>query len=289
VVVGRRVAILLGAAILAASFANCQPQRIISTAPSVTEILYAIGLGDRVVGVTTFCHYPPEAEKKPKIGDYVNPNVEVMLGLKPDLVIVQTNPVRLAERLQALHLRTLEIDQQNIEGIYKSIRAVGDAAGVAGNAARLVDSMRAGLGAVRAKSAGMKASRVMFVIGRLPGRLDGLTVVGNASFLNEVIEVAGGKNVFRDAKAAYPKVSLEEVIARSPEVIIDMGDMSDTVGVTGEHKREVVALWLQRAATATAVKERRVFAVASDIYVVPGPRVVDAAREIFSMLHPERR
>jgi len=285
----RRLAILIGAAILAAPFADCQPQRIISTAPSVTEILYAMGLGDRVVGVTTFCHYPPEVQKKTKIGDYVNPNLEVMLALKPDLVIVQTNPVRLAERLQAVHLRTLEIDQQNIEGIYKSIRVVGDAAGVAGNAARLVDSMRAGLEAVRAKSAGLKATRVMFVIGRLPGRLDGLAVVGNASFLNEVMEVAGGENVFRDAKAAYPRVSLEEVIARSPDVILDMGDMSDTAGVTEEHKREVVTLWLRRAATVTAVKERRVFAIASDIYVVPGPRVVDAAREIFSMLHPERR
>jgi len=94
--------------------------------------------------------------------------------------------------------------------------------------------------------------------------------------------------VFRDANAAYPEVSLEEVIARSPDVILDMGDMSDTAGVTEEHKREVVALW-RRASTVIAVKQHRVFAVASDIYVVPGPRVVDAAREMFSMLHPEAR
>jgi iron complex transport system substrate-binding protein len=284
VVILRRVAILL----LIAGVADCQPQRIISTAPSVTEILYALGLGDRVVGVTTFCHYPPEAMKKTKIGDYVNPNLEVIASLRPDLVIVQTNPVRLGERLHALHLNTLEIDQQNIEAIYTSIRRVGDAAGVAGNATRLIDSIRAGLDGVRAKSAGMKARRVMFVIGRLPNRLDGLTVVGNASFLNEVIQVAGGENVFRDAMAAYPRVSLEEVIARSPDVILDMGDMSDTAGVTEEHKRDVVGLW-NRVGTVKAVKEHRVFAVASDIYVVPGPRVVDAAREIFAMLHPETR
>ena len=129
---------------------------------------------------------------------------------------------------------------------------------------------------------------MMFVIGRSPNRLDGLAVVGNASFLNEVIEIAGGENVFRDAKAAYPEVSLEEVMARNPDVILDMGDMSDTAFVTEEHKREVVALW-RRASTVTAVKQQRVFAIASDIYVVPGPRVVDAAREISSMLHPEAR
>ena len=136
-VASRRFAILLGAAILAAPLADCQPQRIISTAPSITEILYALGLGDRVVGVTSFCHYPPDALKKPKIGDYVNPNLEAMLALKPDLVMVQTNPVRLAERLQALHLRTLEVDQQNIDAIYTSIRMIGDVAGVPANAARL--------------------------------------------------------------------------------------------------------------------------------------------------------
>jgi iron complex transport system substrate-binding protein len=239
--------------------------------------------------VTTFCHYPAEAQKKPKIGDYVNPNLEMMLSLKPDLVIVQTNPVRLAERLQALHLRTLEVDQENIAAIYQSIRMIGDAARVPENAAKLIESMRSGLNAVRAKAAGVKRVRVMFVIGRSPGRLDGLAVVGNASFLNEVIETAGGENVFRDAMAAYPRVSLEEVIARSPDVILDMGDMSDTVGVTEEHKREVVHLWTRRAATVTAVKQHRVFAIASDIYVVPGPRVVDAAREIFSMLHADAR
>ena len=287
-VASRRFAILLGAALLAAPFANCQPQRIISTAPSITEILYALGLGDRVAGVTSFCHYPPDALKKPKIGDYVNPNLEAMLALKPDLVIVQTNPVRLAERLQALHLRTLEVDQQNIEAIYTSIRMIGDAAGVPAKASKLIDSIRGGLAAVRAKSAAVKPARVMFVIGRLPNRLEGLAVVGNASFLNQVIEIAGGQNVFRDANAAYPEVSLEEVIARSPDVILDMGDMSDTVGVTEEHKRDVVALW-RRASTVTAVKQHRVFAVASDIYVVPGPRVVDAAHEMFSMLHPEAR
>ena len=283
-VISRRVAILL----LIAGVAWCQPQRIISTAPSVTEILYALGLGDRVVGVTTFCHYPPEAMKKTKIGDYVNPNLEVIASLKPDLVIVQTNPVRLGERLHALHLHILEIDQQNIEAIYASIRRVGDVTGVAGNATRLIDSIRGGLDAVRVNSAGLKATRVMFVIGRLPNRLDGLTVVGNASFLNEVIQIAGGENVFRDAMAAYPRVSLEEVIARSPDVILDMGDMSDTAGVTAEHKRDVVALW-NRVGTVKAVREHRVFAIASDIYVVPGPRVMDAAREIFGMLHPETR
>ncbi len=101
-----------------------------------------------------------------------------------------------------------------------------------------------------------------------------------------MIDLAGGENVFRDASAAYPEVSLEEVIARNPDVIVDMGDMGDDTAVTAEHQRDVVALW-QRLPSVEAVKQHRVFAVAPDNYVVPGPRVVDAARAMFNMLHSE--
>jgi iron complex transport system substrate-binding protein len=283
----RRAALtLLFAAAFTTQLAVGAPQRIVSTAPSITEMLYALGLGDRVVGVTRFCRYPPEAQQKPKIGDYINPNLEVIAGLKPDLVIIQTNPARLAERLRPLHLRTLEISHENIPAIYNSIRVIGDATGTAARATQLIDLIRARLQAIRDRSAPLRPVRMMFVVGRSPNRLDGMVVVGQASYLNETIELGGGENVFRDAVAAYPEVSLEEVIARNPDVIVDMGDMSDTVNVTDEHKRGVVALW-QRVAVISAVKQHRVFAVAADFYVVPGPRVVDAASAFLKMLHPE--
>lgn len=282
----RRLIILLTYASLLAAQNASQPRRIISTAPSITEILYALELGDRVVADTKFCRYPPEARSKPKIGDYVHPDLEAIASLKPDLVIIQTNPVRLRERLSAMHLRTVQIDQQNIAAIYESVRVIGGATGVPDRAAKLIASIHAGLDDVQTRAAGRKKVRVMFVIGRSQGRLDGLVVSGRASFLNEVIAVAGGANIFGDALAAYPQVSMEEVIARDPEVIIDMGDMADTIAVSEQHKREVVALW-NRVPSLAAVKQHRVFAVASDIYVVPGPRVVDAARAIFDMLHAD--
>jgi iron complex transport system substrate-binding protein len=271
-----------------AALLSGQPQRIVSTTPSITEILYALGLGDRVAGVTRFCRYPPEAQLKPKIGDYTNPNIEAIAALKPDLVIIQNNPARLRERLSPMHLRVIELDQQNIAGIYESIRAIGEAAGVPDRAEKLIGSIRAGLGAVHARAAAFKPVRVMFVVGRSQGRLDGLVVVGKASFLNEVLHTAGGENIFEDAMAPYPKVSLEEVMSRNPQVILDMGDMADTVGVTDQHKREVVALW-DRVATVDAVKHHQVFAIASDFYIVPGPRVINSARSIFDMLHPEHK
>jgi len=260
-------------------------QRIVSTAPSITEILYALGLGDRVVGVTRFCRYPPEAQSKPKIGDYINPNLEAIAALRPDLVVIQTNPVRLAERLGVLHLRSLEVNQENIAAIYRSIRVIAKSAGVETLGEQRIAAMQKGLDEVRARSAGRKPTRMMFVVGRAPNRLDGLIVVGKASYLSELIALAGGENVFADAVAAYPQISLEEVLARNPEVIIDFGDMADPLSVTEAHKREVVSVW-QRAASLQAVKNHRVHAVAADLFVVPGPRAVAAAQAIFDLLHP---
>jgi iron complex transport system substrate-binding protein len=285
VVISRRVAILL--AVAAASFA--QPaQRIVSTAPSITELLYALGLGDRIVGVDRFSRYPPEVLRKQKIGDYANPNLEVIASLRPDLVMIPTNPVKLGERLGTLRLKVLEIDQEGIAKLYDSFRIVGDATGARAQAAKLTSSVRGQLDAIRTRAAPLKRTRMMFVVGRTPNRLDGLIVVGQASYLNEIIALAGGENVFRDAVASYPAVSLEEVLARNPDVIVDMGDMADTVGVTDEHKREVTSLW-ERLTNVAAVKQHRVHAVASDVYVVPGPRVVEAAKAFFAMLHPEAR
>ena len=270
----------------AALLCGQSPQRIVSTAPSITELLYALGLGDRVVGVDRFSRYPAEALRKPKIGDYANPNLETIASLRPDLVIIPTNPVKLADRLGTLRLKVLEIDQEGLAKLYESFRIVGQATGATAQAAKLDSTVRAQLEAVRASAAPLKRTRMMFVVGRTPNRLDGLIVVGQASYLNEIIALAGGENVFRDAVASYPGVSLEEVLARNPDVIFDMGDMADTTGVTDEHKREVVSLW-GRLGSVSAVKQHRVYAVASDVYVVPGPRVVDAAKSFFAMLHPE--
>jgi iron complex transport system substrate-binding protein len=262
------------------------PGRIVSTAPSVTEMLYALGLGDRVVGVTTFCHYPEEAQKKPKVGTYLRPNVEIILSMRPDLVVVQNNPSDLTARLKAVRLNVLEVNHDSVADIHEAIRTIGEATGVKERAAALNQRLAGELESIRQRTGRMKPRRMVFFVGRTPATLDGLVAAGRASYLNELISLAGGINIFRDSLAAYPKVNHEELLARSPEVIVDMGDMADTVGVTEAHKRSVVALW-NRYPSIDAVKNRRVYAVAADIFVVPGPRMVEAAREFARMLHPE--
>lgn len=257
------------------------PGRIISTTPSITEILFALGVGERVVGVTTYCHYPAAALKIAKIGTYMQPNLEAIVGMRPDLVVVEKNPLGITDGLRRVGLRVAEVEAQSARGLPGAIRGVAKAVGISGEG--LVQRIERELGAVRGSVAG-KRVRVMFVVGRNPGALDGLVAAGKGSYLEELLAVAGGVNIFSDSVSSYPRVSLEEVIARKPEVIIDMGDMADTVGVTAEQKAEVRGLW-SKYKDLPAVRNGKVFAVASDIYVVPGPRIGEAAREFARMLH----
>jgi iron complex transport system substrate-binding protein len=264
---------------------QAQPHRIVSTAPSITEMLYALGLGDRVVGDTIYCHYPPDAAKKPKIGTYIDPNLEAIAALKPDLVIIQKNPVQLQSKLERLNLHVLEVRHDNVAEVLESITAIGKVTGAEKQAAELTAKLKKDLEQIHNRLATLPPTTVMFVVGRAPDRIEDIIVIGRASYLSDIIQIAGGQNIFRDSVAAYPKVGIEEILARNSEVIVDMGDMTDTAGVTDEHKRAVVALW-NRYPSLRAVKNHRVYAVASDIFVVPGPRMIDAAREFARMLHP---
>ena len=277
---GRFLALLT----LAAATVAAQPKRIVSTTPSITETLYALGLGDRVVAVTDYCHYPPEAAKKPKIGTYVQPNVEMITSLRPDLVVVEKNPLGLTNRLRAMKLNVLEIEMIDIAHILDSISAIGSATHSDG--ARLRKKIEVGLAEVRARTLVVPRRKAMFVVSRSKGALEGLMTAGKASYINEIMVAAGGANIFGDAIGSYPKVTLEDVLARNPEVIIDMGEMAETTGVTERQKQAVVALW-GKVPSLTAVREKRVHAVASDVFVVPGPRIVEAAKAFAAMLHPE--
>ena len=279
------IALLLASSALVAQ----QPQRIVSTSPSITETLFALGLGSRVVGVSTYCHFPAEVSKLPKVGTFLKPNVEVIARLKPDLVIVQRLPNPVREQLQGLSIPVAEFDskgdlRQNLD----SILSIGKAAGVEPAARALITRIEGRLAALRSKNTGRNPRSVVFIVGRNPGELQGLVVVGAGSYLSELLEIAGGKNVFADSKQAYVKISLESLLRRNPDVLIDMGEMADTTGVTEMAKQKVINLWAARP-TLTAVREGRVYAVASDIFVVPGPRMVDAAEAFAKLLHPERQ
>ncbi len=281
----RLLAALLCLAASAASAADV-PRRIISTGPGITEILFGLGLGDRVVGVTNYCKYPPEVTKLPKVGTWTTPNMEVILSLKPDLILVQKTSVHDSAKFSAVKLRTLELHLDRVADIYSAAEAIGKAAGVPERAQALNAKIRSSLAEIQAKVAKAPPTPVLFVVGRNPGTLDGMIAVGPQSYLDELVTMTGGRNILADAKVPYVKVLHEEIVARNPRVILDIGEHADASGITPEQAKREIALYA-RYPTIAAVREKRVHIAASEIFVVPGPRVIECARRMAALLHPE--
>ena len=277
----------------AAPVEAADPARIVSTSPSITETLFALGLGDRVVGVSTYCRYPQAALRLPKVGTLLRPDAELIARLRPDLVIVHAGPHTVPQQLSALGIASITVDRGTLAGVYSSIRAIGAAAGVADRAARLVAELEARLAAVQRAALTRSSRKVLVIVGRQPGTLADLIAVGRGSYLNDLVTIAGGVNVLDDPRLPeYPRISMETVIRLDPDVIVDAGDMGET---EEEHRRRqptTERLWRQqlhvRAAQAGAVH-----AVTSDAFVVPGPRVVEAAETLAALAcacaRPSRR
>lgn len=270
--------------VLAAALYAAAPQRIVSTAPSLTETLFALGLGPRVVGVTEFCRYPPEAAARPKIGTFLEPSFERILARRPDLVLVVRNPVRLAERLSQLGLRAVEVPQDSVAEILSSIREVARLAGVEPRGRALAASVERQLDGVRRRASALPRRKVLFLVGRSPGTLQGMVAAGPGTFLDELIRTAGGVNALAGSPIAYPRVSVEQIVAADPDVILDMGDFAHHEGKPLESQKQFEAVWAQHRLL-RAVRDRQVRQVASEVLIRPGPRVGQAAGTMLELIH----
>ena len=174
------------------------PARIVSTSPSITESLFALGLGGRVVGVSTSCRYPPEALRLPKIGSFLRPDAELIARLRPDLVVVHAGPNDVPRQLSVLGIRAVSVNRGTLAGVYSSIRTIGAAADVGDRADALIADLQARLARVRVAVAGRPPKKVLIVIGRRPGTLSDLVAVGRDSYLNDLVSIGGGVNILDD-------------------------------------------------------------------------------------------
>jgi iron complex transport system substrate-binding protein len=259
------------------------PARIVSTSPSITETLFALDLGPRVVAVSRYCRYPPEVVALPKVGTFLQPDVELIARLEPDLAIVHPNPNGVTRQLGALRIPFATVEQGGLERVYSSIRVIGTAAGVPDRARALVATLQARLDRVRAAAASRRTQRVLIIVGRRPGTLTDLIAVGRSSYLSDLVAVAGGTNVLAGNAFEYPRISMETVIRLAPDVIIDAGDMGDLP--EDRRARRVVTEGLWKRQPLAAARTGRVHAVVSDAFVVPGPRVVEVAETMAQWLH----
>ncbi len=252
------------------------PVRIVSLAPSVTEILFAIGVGDRIVGVTQFCDYPPEARMKPKVG-YAQPNLESLVALRPDLVVAPREFLRVdvLSKLEQLKIPAFILEAKTIEDILTHIQTLGRLVGASGAADGVAMALRQRIGELRGRTEGLTRLRVLYVLNSQP-----LITVGPGSFVHHVIELAGGQNVAAHASVPYPRLSIEEVIKQDPELIIF--PVGSVEGIPEAEQR----LW-QRWSTLSAVKHNRFHSISSDLLNRPGPRIVEGLERLARMLHPE--
>lgn len=258
-------------------------QRIISMAPSVTETLFALGLGDRVIGVSRFCNYPPEAAQKPRIGGLFDPNFEAIVALRPDLLVLLEGSQQNRPAFDKLGLPTLTVCHQNIDGILASITTIGQACGVPQKAEALAADLEARIRRVQAKVAGRPQPRVMFAVERTlgTGKVQDVYVAGADGHLDRIIALAGGQNAYQGT-VRFPVVSSEGILKMNPEVIVDMVPRL----LPGADPQTIAADW-QQLAQVDAVKHGRVFVLDDDYVSVPGPRFILFVEKLARLIHPE--
>jgi iron complex transport system substrate-binding protein len=288
----RRVFLVLIGLCVVASGAHVHsagPTRIVSTSPSITETLFALGLGDRVVGVSTYCRFPPEAAKLPKVGSFLEPDPELIAGLRPDLVVVHEVGNGLDRRLASLRIPFIIVERGSLASAYSSMRRIAAAAATPERADGLIGDVQRRLAAIRRAGMAQPKRRVLFIIGRRPGMLADLIAIGPGSYIDELIEIAGGTNVMAlPGQPEYPRISMETVLRLDPDVIVDTVDMGDTDAERRERQPLNERLW-SAYGTLTAVRTRHVHATTTDALVVPGPRVVEAAEWVATLLTGEPR
>lgn len=264
-------------------------ERIVSLSPNATEILHGIGAFDRVVAVSTYCEYPEEVARLPRVGGWTNTNLEQVLALDPDLVILSDAQAPLVERhLHSLGLPTLVVGSQSLQDIYDAIGIIGGAVGKKEEAKRLEDWMRSELSAIEAAVRGRPRPRTLIVVDRLPGMLRDIYIATRGSYLTTLVEIAGGNPITPEAPHNYTQISTEALVAFDPEVVFDVVQaLNAPVAVPGlsELAEDPTAVW--RTVEIQAVKDERVYPLSDKKLVHPSQFAVQAAWEMARRLHPD--
>jgi len=262
---------------------HAAPQRVISTSPAITEILFALGAGNRVIGVTDFCSYPKQACRLPSIGGPLNPSTETWIALKPDLIIIQEDSKVIQKNAKILGIPTLTVSVNNLKNILTSIQTMADALQMPQAGHQLAVKIKSKIEGYRTHLKKIKPRQVLMLLSDTNDPSRDLYAVGRGTFLNELLTIAGGNNVLPDTMAKYPKVSKEYIIAKSPEIIIEVGPKSNL------SKEETLArkkTW-GKFSTLRAVKNDRIYFIGADYILIPGPRLLNILNDFTRTIHPE--
>lgn len=263
------------------SFSNDSPKRIVSLSPNLTQVIYALGGLDQVVGVTIYDEFPEQVKDLPKVGGWINPNYEAILALKPDLVVLMKDQyISFGEKLNNLGLKTFTAkSNDSINDIIDSISELGEILNKTQEAERLSLYIDSNLKEIGKKTKNTKKKRVLIVVGRNPGTLEDIYVIGTNNYINELITLAGGENVVKNERNAL-KITKEAVFSFNPDVIIEINHLKM------DRENEIIEIW-NNLNQINAVKNDQVYILSSKVLLHPSQRIVEGANVLTEVLHPE--
>jgi cobalamin transport system substrate-binding protein len=270
-------------ALSGASQPEATPARIVSLVPSVTEMLFAIGAGPTLVGVSSYDRQPKEVANIARVGGLLDPDLERVIQLRPDLVVVYATQDDLRAQLRRAGIGEFSYTNTDLAGVAGTMRLLGRRLGIAAQADRAADEVDRRLASVRTRVAGLPRTRVLLVFGREPLGLRNIDAAGGVGFHNDILAVAGAVNVLADVQRTAVAITTESVLRLAPDAIVDLhyGDASASIDLAAERRA-----W-DRLPGVPAVKTGRVHLLVGDEFVVPGPRIADATEKIARALHPE--
>ncbi len=260
-------------------FSKEAPKRIISLAPNITEIIYKIDAGDLLIGRTDYCLFPKAVESVKTVGGYLNPDFEKMVALKPDIVFLLPNG-DLERKLNRLGLKTFTLPDETIEEILMSTEALGRVLGRPGKAGVLVQGIQDTLDWVKNNSTGRYPMSALLVVGREAGSLKSIYAAGQETYLSELLELAGGQNVYDDVTPRYFDVSKEDLIRRNPDTILEFR-IIDPKKAHAEVP-QLIEDW-QTLSTLKAVRYENIHIFTERYFIIPGPRIAQIAMVLFDV------
>lgn len=283
----------VGAALLLAACASGQseptpkavqaPRRIVTIAPNAAEVICALGVSDSIVGVSKFCVYPPELASRPRVGGLFDPNLEKIVALHPDLVVLRGRNEAVEQLCAARQIRVFHDRTEKLQDVSDNVRALGKLLDREGQAEQLVREFETRIRAVRARVAGKTKPRVLLTVSRNADELANILTAGKGTFLDQTLEIAGGINVFGHVETPYPQLALEEIVARRPEVILELMPEAKPT----EHMCKRWRAQWQSLATIPAVAEGRIHFITDEHALIPSLRYVEIIERVARLLHPE--
>jgi cobalamin transport system substrate-binding protein len=276
----KRVALLL--VVVLAISVQADARRVISIIPATTEMLFAMGAGNRVIAIGTYDRYPPESQRLPRVGALIDPNIEQILQMRPDLVVVYATQTELKRRLDRANIPYYSYVHRGLADITQTIRTLAMRVGEAAAGDALASRIERQLDDIRRRVASQPRPRTLLVFGREPGSLRNIDASGGDGFLHDMLDAAGGTDALVDIHRQSVQMSTEMVLARAPDVIVEFRYAREDANAID------MSAW-NRLSAVPAVKNHRVILLTGEEFVVPGPRVVQATQRLAAALHPEVR